>query len=77
MTYSLVARRYDKAFFMAAEVGSELERLFDYPDKESVVIFREFEKDHLWYEKGLNPKDFERWIVANSLPLVVEYQEKH
>lgn len=62
------------------EPESELQKLFSPQKVESptVVLFRDFEGNHVWFDKDWNHRNLERWIVRNAIPsLVFNYTGDH
>ena len=61
--YSLVAKRYDKAFFLRAKDGSDLASIFEIEADPDVLIFTQYSTEHLHFDKDWTHANFERWIV--------------
>jgi len=77
--FEIIAKRYDKAFFLRVEQGSPLERkygVFEYPFPH-VIFMRKFEElgEHevLHFSKEWDAKNLERWIVKKSVPDIFEF----
>ncbi len=69
----MVAKRYDKAFFLQAEAGSEVaEALEIYKDRE-VLLFAEHHTEHVRFDREWTHANFERWIVLKSVSDVFMY----
>ena len=80
--FYIIAKRFDKAFFLKVDEGSELEAYYGMHKKPAVLMLRRFEdsqEDHsvIRYEKGWDAKSLERWIVQKTLPDVFEFDQKH
>lgn len=61
--YEIIAKRYDKAFFLRAELGSELEFVFNVTETPQVILFRHFEENLIHFNKNWTAKNMERWII--------------
>jgi thiol-disulfide isomerase/thioredoxin len=68
--FEMIAKRYDKAFFGKLKIGSELEKLYHPAPKNlpTVVMFRDFEDNNVWFGKEFTHRNLERWIVRKSVP---------
>jgi len=81
--YEIIAKRFDKAFFLRVEEGSPLERKYGvlgYPLPHAILL-RKFEEmeahEQLHFLRNWDARTLERWIVQKSVPTIFEFQQKH
>ena len=80
LTYHIIAKRYDQAFFMGAEQGSELEALYNVDSSQypkALLFSKNSDYPYLTFTKDWNPRNLERWIVQRSTPEVFEYDSSY
>lgn len=75
--YTLVAKRYDKAFFTRSELGTEIADSYDIYNSPQVILLRKAGVDHVIFEKNWTHANFERWIVQKSVPDVLIYEQNY
>jgi hypothetical protein len=73
--YEIIARRYDKAFFLRATDDSELYQVYNVTKTPHAIIFRHFESNFVNFDKNWTAENVERWIVRMSAPTVFEFDE--
>jgi hypothetical protein len=59
----MIARRYDKAFFLRATNDSILYDLFNVTETPTAILMRDFEEEKVVFKKEWNAMNLERWIV--------------
>lgn len=64
----MIARRYDKAFFLRVEPTKSLELKKEHniksnKDYPKVILYRHFDDNYVVFDKEWNARNLERWIV--------------